>query len=51
MCDGPLESSLHLCLLCPLTKEIWSLVLAWEHYDADLIHPQTQPAEIGAWWE
>ena len=27
MCDGPLESALHLCLLCPLAQEIWGLIL------------------------
>jgi len=37
--------------LCPLAKEIWGLVLTWEHYDADLICTQTQPVEIGAGWE
>jgi hypothetical protein len=51
MCDGPLESGLYLSLLYPFAKEIWNLVLTWEHYDAYLIRLQTQPAEISAWWE
>ena len=51
MCDGPLESGLHLCLMCPLAQEIWGLIITWEHYAVDLIRPQTQPVDIGAWWE
>ena len=51
LCNGPLESGLHLCLLCPLAKEVWNLVLAWKHFDTNLIRPQTQPTEIRTWWE
>lgn len=51
MCNGPLESGLHLCLLCPFATEVWSLVLPWEQFDTELIQPQAQPTEISAWWE
>ena len=51
MCNGPLETGLHLCPLCPVAKEVWCIVLAWEHFDTDLIRHQTQPTEIRTWWE
>ena len=51
LCNGPLETVLHLCLLCPLAIEVWRLVLGWEHFDVDLIRPQVQPSSIRAWWE
>ena len=51
LCNGPLETALHLCLLCPLAIEVWHLVLGWEHFDVDLIRPQVQPSSIRAWWE
>jgi len=51
LCNGPLETVLHLFLLCPLAIEVWRLVLGWEHFDVDLIRPQVQPSSIRAWWE
>jgi hypothetical protein len=51
MCNGSLETGLHLCLLCPVAKKVWCLVLAWEHFDTDLIRHQTQLTEIRTWWE
>jgi hypothetical protein len=50
MCNGPLESDLHLSLLCPLAKQVWDFVLTWEHFDVNLIRSQTQPTEISSWW-
>jgi hypothetical protein len=29
LCNGPLETGLHLCLLCPFAKVVWNQVLSW----------------------
>jgi len=39
LCNGPLETGLHMALLCPFAKAVWSLILQWEHFDAQLILP------------
>ena len=30
--------------------QVWDLVLTWEHFDVNLIRPQTRPTEISSWW-
>jgi hypothetical protein len=32
LCNGPIESGLHLCLTCPFTQEVWNTVLTWESF-------------------
>ena len=41
LCNGPLETGLHLSLLCPFAKAVWSQVLSWENFDVQL--PQQDP--------
>ena len=48
LCNGPLETGLHLSLLCPFAKAVWSQVLSWENFDVQL--PQQDPQCL-AWWE
>ena len=43
LCDGPLETGLHLCLCCPYTKAVWRQILAWEHCDTALRQQQGDP--------
>jgi hypothetical protein len=33
LCNGPLETCLHLSLLCPFAKVVWNQILIWEHFD------------------
>ena len=51
VCNGPLETGLHLCLLCPLAKSVWTQVLTWEHFDVQLIQHDVDPSKINSWWE
>jgi hypothetical protein len=36
LCNGPLETCLHLSLLCPFAKGVWNQILSWEHFDPQL---------------
>jgi len=45
LCNGPLETGLHLCLCCSFAKAIWSQILAWEHFDV-LLGPQQNDPQI-----
>ena len=38
-------------LLCPFAKAVWSLILSWEHFDAQLIEPSHEPVHLISWWE
>jgi len=49
LCNGPLETGLHLSLLCPFAKAVWSQVLSWENFDVQL--PQQDPQCLATWWE
>jgi hypothetical protein len=49
LCNGPLETGLHLSLLCLLAQAVWSQVLSWENLMMQL--PQQDPACIAKWWE
>jgi hypothetical protein len=51
LCNGPLETCIHLALLCPFAKSVWSLTLAWGHYDENLITPSEEPSKMIWWWE
>jgi hypothetical protein len=53
LCNGPLETGLHLCLCCPFAKEVWSLVISWENLNLPEPRSQAQadPMHIKAWWE
>jgi len=32
LCNGPLETGLHLCLCCPFAKAVWDQILSWENF-------------------
>ena len=49
LCNGPLETGLHLSLLCPFAKAVWGQVLSWENLMVQL--PQQDHACIAEWWE
>jgi hypothetical protein len=38
-------------LLCPFAKSVWSLTLAWGHFDENLITPSEEPSKMIRWWE
>jgi hypothetical protein len=40
-----------LSLLCPFAKVVWSLILSWEHFDAQSILPYQEPVHLSSWWE
>ena len=51
LCNGPLETGLHLCLCCPFAKAVWNQILTWEHFDGILGQQQAEPLSIIPWWE
>ena len=51
MCNGPLETSLHLCLCCPFAKAVWGQILSWENFTQLQQHLQVHPTHIKSWWE
>ena len=51
LCNGPLETGLHLCLCCPFAKAVWDQILIWENFSVLQSQPQGDPVEIRAWWE
>ena len=51
LCNGPLETGLHLCLCCLFAKAVWSQILAWEHFDGLIGQQQNDPSNIRQWWE
>jgi hypothetical protein len=50
-CNGPLETCIHLALLCPFAKSVWRVTLAWAHFDENLIFPSEEPSKLIRWWE
>jgi hypothetical protein len=40
-----------LSLLCPFAKAVWSLILSWEYFDAQLILPSQEPVHLISGWE
>ena len=51
LCNGPLETGLHLCLCRPFAKAVWNQILKWEHFDGNLGQQQADPLSIIPWWE
>ena len=51
LCDGPLETGLHLALLCPFAKAVWNQVLVWEDFDTQIANTQPEPMHIDDWWD
>ena len=51
MCNGPLETSLHLCLCCPFAKAVWDQILSWENFTQLQQQLQVNPTHIKSWWE
>jgi hypothetical protein len=51
LCDGPLETCLHLSPLCPFAKVVWTQILTWEHFDTQLTQFNQDPAHLRTWWE
>ena len=51
LCNGPLETGLHLCLCCPFAKAVWNQVISWENFPELQSQPQADPVHIKAWWE
>lgn len=51
LCDGPLETGLHLSFLCPFGKAVWHQVLSWEHFGAQHTQSLPDPLHICTWWE
>jgi hypothetical protein len=51
LCNGPLETCLHLALLCPFTRLVWEQILKWENFDTGQVLPATDSAHLLTWWE
>jgi len=49
LCNGPLETGLHLSLLCPFARAVWDQVLSWENFTVQL--SQQDSTCIAKWWE
>ena len=51
LCNGPLETGIHLCLCCPFSKVVCDQILSWENFTQLQQQPQAEPIHIRAWWE
>jgi hypothetical protein len=51
LCNRPLETCIHLALLCPFAKSAWRLTLVWGHFDENLVIPSEEPTKLTRWWE
>jgi hypothetical protein len=51
LCNGPLETGLHLCLHCPFAMAVWNQILTWEHFEDILSQLQQAPSQIISWWK
>ena len=49
LCNSPMETGLHLSLLCPYATAVWDQVLSWKNFAVQLPHPET--LSIAEWWE
>jgi hypothetical protein len=45
LCNGLLETCIHLALLWPFAKSVWSLTLAWGHFDENISNHSIRGAE------
>jgi len=50
LCNGPMESGLHMCLSCPFAQEVWIQVLAWENLTLPQQIDPTSFSSIEEWW-
>jgi hypothetical protein len=51
LCNGPIESGLHLCLTCSFAQEVWNTVLAWESFCLSQQVDLCNISNIREWWE
>jgi len=51
LCNGPLETSVHLSFNCAFAKAVWNQVFIWEGINTDLLQMQDEPNHFRTWWE
>jgi hypothetical protein len=51
LCNGPLETCLHLSFHCAFTKAVWNQVFTWEGFDTGLLQCVDEPSYFRTWWE
>lgn len=51
LCDGPLETCLHLSLLFPFTKAVWNQILTQENFDVQMSQFTQDLVHFSTWWE
>ena len=51
LCNVPLESGIHLCLMCPFAQETWSRVATWENFSNLQPAIQNNTDTLIQWWE
>lgn len=47
LCNEPLETGIHLSLLCPFARAVWGEVLSWENLNVQLPHQDTTSMSDG----
>ena len=51
LCNGPMETGMHLCLTCPFAQAVWSQVSLWEGLNTFQQALPTSFDSINDWWE
>jgi len=51
LCNGPLETAVHLCLNCGFAKVVWNQIFTWEGVNIELLQMQDEPIHFRTWWE
>jgi hypothetical protein len=51
LCNGPLETCIHLALHFPFAKSVWRLTLGWGYFDENLVILSEEPTKLTQWWE
>jgi hypothetical protein len=51
LCNGPLESRIHMCLTHPSAQEIWSTFLTWENFSLPEQVDRNSISSIRELWE